>query len=76
MSLIASSFPFKDDFSLTNLFTMADTLISGLAIDRFSKGMNPAVFWVYWGVAWMMFMSWCSAAWVVYQTVQSAVSWD
>jgi len=57
------------------MFRMADTVISGMAIDRFNKGMNPAVFWVYWGVAWMMFMSWCSAAWVVYQTVQSAISW-
>lgn len=53
---------------------MGDSIISSLAISRFNKGMNPAIFWVYFGVIWMMFMSWCSAGYVAVKTVDSSIS--
>jgi hypothetical protein len=54
--------------------SFGDSLVSWVAITRFNKGMNPAVFWVYFGVIWMLLMSWCSASYVIYQTVQSGIS--
>jgi hypothetical protein len=75
MSLIASDFAFiKADFDPSVWMSFGDSLVSWVAITRFNKGMNPAVFWVYFGVIWMLLMSWCSASYVIYQTVQSGIS--
>lgn len=52
---------------------MGDSLVSWIAIDGFNKGF-AAVNYVYYGVIWMLFMSWCSAAYVVYSTVVAGIS--
>jgi hypothetical protein len=62
------------DDKLTQIFNFGDSWVSSVVIARFSKGMNPALFWVYFGVVWMLFMSWCSAGYVAYQTVVSSIS--
>lgn len=40
----------------------------------FGRGLNPPIYFVYLGDIMMLFMSWCAAAYVVYKTVDSAVS--
>jgi len=55
------------------LLQLGDSLVSWIAIDGFNKGF-PAVNYVYYGVITMLFMSWCSAAYVVYMTVVAGIS--
>jgi hypothetical protein len=66
--------PTYTDFDASILFNLGDSIVTTAVLSLYDKGLNPPVYWVYFGVVMMLFMSYCSAAYVAYITVQHAIS--
>jgi hypothetical protein len=62
--LIASTFS-GYGIDLSGMLQLSETVVLKYALWLFDRGLNPPIYWVYFGVITMMFMSWCSVAYVI-----------
>jgi len=53
---------------------LGESITLSAVLKMFGKGLNPPIYYVYSGVITMLFMSFCSAAYVAYMTVQAGIS--
>jgi hypothetical protein len=74
MSLFTSSFLGYTDHNLGDYLKLGESFTLDIFLRMWGKGLNTPIYYVYYGIITMLFMSYCAAAYVIYQTVQAGIS--
>ena len=74
MSLMYTEFGEYATWDLSTVLKFGESMVTAIALDKYNDGLNPPVYWVYFGVIIMLLMSYVSAACVIYSTVVAAIS--
>jgi hypothetical protein len=66
--------PTYTDFDAGTFISFGESIVTAAALRLWDVGINTPLYWVYFGVVMMLAMSYCSAGYVAYVTVNHAIS--